>query len=165
MPQSRALPTIPFIILGIFEPALLLYSYLIHIHSPWAYYSIQAPQSPLPPIPSAASFPAQAEGTTIQLVNLFIVLSIAGAFCSFSKDAVTVKGFLVAYGIGDFGHIWAIYKALGPVAFWDTGVWNEAVWGGMGVSVLFAVTRWGTLAGLFGRVGGREPEVGKGKGE
>lgn len=64
----------------------------------------------------------------------------------------------MAYGIGDFGHMWATYKALGGQGgkFWDVGVWNEAVWGGVVASVVFGLVRWGALLGVFGRIGGKE---------
>ncbi|KAK4460553.1 hypothetical protein QBC42DRAFT_298469 [Cladorrhinum samala] len=160
--SSRALPTIPLIFLGFVEPAMLIYGYVTGLLSPYWYYSIQSPQSPLPISvgPTAASFPPQAEGTTIQLVNLFVVLGLTGAFCAFSRDPRTVKGFLVAYGLGDFGHVWALYKGLGGQGgkFWDVGVWNDAVWGGVAASVVFGLVRWSSLLGVFGPIGGKGEE-------
>jgi len=53
--------------------------------------------------------------------------------------------------LADLGHIYAVYRVWGSV-FWDLGLWNDMMWGNVGVSTFLHVNRLATLLGLFGSV-------------
>ncbi|KAK4175412.1 hypothetical protein QBC36DRAFT_379388 [Triangularia setosa] len=160
---SAILPTIPLIILGVIEPLLLLKAYHVGIINPGAYdyFTRQLPpdlvyttKSTQPP-----AFPPQAELITLQLVNVLLLLAGVAVVCCFSRDRFTVKGYCVAVAFADYGHIWAIYKALGSEAFWEFGKWNDMVWGGVAASALLNLVRWGVVFDVFGKLNNEEGKV------
>ncbi|KAK0902948.1 hypothetical protein LTR02_007818 [Friedmanniomyces endolithicus] len=58
--------------------------------------------------------------------------------------------------LGNLGWgIWAISMQLirFVATFWDLTLWNDMMWGNVGVSAFFHLNRWATLLGLFGRLG------------
>ncbi|KAK4197642.1 hypothetical protein QBC40DRAFT_285137 [Triangularia verruculosa] len=162
--MTRAiLPTFPLIILGVVEPLLLLQAYRVGIVNPGAYdyFTRQLPPDLLYTTKSTQppEFSPQAELVTLQLVNVLLLLAGMAIVCCFSKDRFTVKGYCIAVAFADYGHIWAIYKALGPEAFWEFGKWNDMVWGGVLASVLLNLVRWGVVFDVFGKLKDGEAKV------
>ncbi|KAK0666806.1 hypothetical protein QBC41DRAFT_146192 [Cercophora samala] len=157
------LPTFPLIILGVIEPLMLLEAYRVGVINPGAqqYFNRSLPpdlvyttKTTQPP-----EFSPQAETVTLQLVNVFLLLAGLAVVCSFSKDRFTVKGYCTVVALADYGHIWAIYKGLGPEGFWEFGKWNDLVWGGVLASVLLNLVRWGVVFDVFGRLKEGEEKV------
>ncbi|KAK3307202.1 uncharacterized protein B0T15DRAFT_510502 [Chaetomium strumarium] len=150
------LPTFPLLVFGIIEPLLLVWAYIIGMGNPHEYLAKQIPGGS----PSTTSFSPQAEGVTLQLINVFLLLAPMAVICCFSSDPATVKGYLFAVALADYGHMYATYRAVGEEVFFNTSLWNDMVWGGVAVNATLNVLRWLTLFGAFGRIA---PAAGKAK--
>ncbi|KAH9906241.1 hypothetical protein F4778DRAFT_725082 [Xylariomycetidae sp. FL2044] len=161
------LPTIPFVVLGVLEPVLLIWAYIQCLLDPTTFYQSQVPPAVLstttnltPPIPP------QGLVLTLQVVNVYALLAAMALICCWTTNAATAKWYCFAVALADYGHIWACYRGVGPEVFWDPlGSWNDMLWGGVGASAFLNLVRWGTLVGVFGRVGGSTKGKGKGKGK
>ncbi|KAK1749662.1 hypothetical protein QBC47DRAFT_395449 [Echria macrotheca] len=148
--MSRSvLPTIPLVIFGIIEPALLVWGYISGTRDPFTFFADQAPNHSV----TASAFTPQSEILTLQIINIYaLVLAPAAVACSFTRDAFTAKVYLFFVALADWGHMYAVYKGVGPEYFWNVQGWNNMVAGGVGVSAALNVFRWATLLGLFGSV-------------
>jgi hypothetical protein len=116
--------------------------------NPHDYFAKQIPGGS----PSTTSFSPQAEGVTLQLINVLLLLAPMAVVCCFTRDPVTTKGYLFAVALADYGHIYATYRAVGAEVFFNASLWNDMVWGGVAVSAALNVLRWLTLLGAFGRI-------------
>lgn len=116
---------------------------------PFTYYKDQAPFDITP-----ADFQPQALAVTLQLTNVFLLLAALGVICTFTNNVSTARGFLIALAFADLGHIYAVYAAIGPAAFWDYASWNDMTTGNIGASVFLNINRWLTVLGVFGTLGG-----------
>ncbi len=103
-----------------------------------------------------AEVAAPALGVTLQLLNVFLLLAAVGVVCSFSGDPATVKTYLAVVALADYGHIYAAYRAVGEDVFFNPSLWNDMLWGGIGVSAFLNVVRWLTVLGAFGPVAVRD---------
>ncbi|KAL2261269.1 hypothetical protein VTK26DRAFT_4490 [Humicola hyalothermophila] len=149
------LPTFPMIIFGIVEPFLLTWAYVTGIRDPASYFAKQIPGPPGSGGSAAAAFPPEAASVTLQLVNVLLLLAPMAVVCCFSRDPATARGYLFAVALADYGHMYAIYRAVGHEVFFDVARWNDMVAGGIGVSAVLNVLRWTTLLGVFGPIDGR----------
>jgi hypothetical protein len=116
------------------------------MRDPASYFANQVPTT------TAAQWSPQALGTTLQLVNVFLLLAAMAVVCCFSRDPATAKWYLAAVAFADYGHIYAAYRGVGAETFFRPSEWNDMVWGGVGVSAVLNVLRWLTLFGAFGPV-------------
>ncbi|KAI1313620.1 hypothetical protein F5Y03DRAFT_337210 [Xylaria venustula] len=155
------LPTIPFVVFGIIEPALLVWAYVTTLQDPFAFYAKQAQNYELPAEPS--SFPPQAQIMTLQLVNVYLLLAAIGVICSWTTDASIARRYLAVVSLADYGHIWACYVGVGLDLFLRPTEWNDMLWGSIGGSVFLNVIRLLTLAGTFGPVKDDDERSGKKK--
>ncbi|KAL2017447.1 hypothetical protein VTK56DRAFT_2103 [Thermocarpiscus australiensis] len=153
------LPTFPLIVFGIIEPLLLTWAYIAGMRDPLAYFSKQVPSTGAAD-PASPALSPEALGVTLQLLNVLFLLAPMAVICCFSRDAATVKWYLFAVALADYGHIYATYRAVGDEVFFDVSKWNDMVGAGIGVSGVLNLLRWATLLGVFGpiRVGGRVGE-------
>ncbi|KAK0726513.1 hypothetical protein B0T21DRAFT_293240, partial [Apiosordaria backusii] len=142
-------------------PSIYAYYTGIINPGPYSFFATQLPPDLLYTTKSTQppEFPPQAEVVTLQLVNVLLLLAGMAVVCCFSRDRRTVRGYCIAVAFADYGHIWSIYKALGPEAFWEFGKWNDMVWGGVGVSVVLNLVRWGVVFDVFGRLKDGEGKV------
>jgi hypothetical protein len=106
----------------------------------------------VPNMEGRGEFSAEALSVTLQLINVLLLLAPMAVVCCFSRDTFTAKGYLFAVALADYGHIWATYRALGKVVFYDTSRWNDMIWGNVVVSGVLNVLRWLTLFGVFGPI-------------
>ncbi|KAK3322665.1 hypothetical protein B0H66DRAFT_554912 [Apodospora peruviana] len=143
------IPTFPLIIFGVVEPALLIWAYIVGTADPFAYFADQAPNHA---ITASNSFPPQALGLTLQMLNVLLLLAPIAVLCSFSRDATTARAYLLAVALADYGHIYGTYRAVGADYFWNPAGWNGMVAGSVGVSAALNVLRLLTLAGGFGPI-------------
>ncbi|KAI1393595.1 uncharacterized protein F4822DRAFT_385182 [Hypoxylon trugodes] len=141
------LPTIPLVVFGVLEPAMLIWAYIVALRDTPSFYIAQAPNFPLP---ADAEVPPHGLVLLLQLVNVYVLLAAIAVVCSFTPHASVSRGYLIAVAFADYGHIWAVYKALGAELFWDVGSWNDMIWGSIAVSAVLNVLRWLTVAGAFG---------------
>ncbi|KAK0940667.1 hypothetical protein LTR29_007834 [Friedmanniomyces endolithicus] len=146
--MARAVPLWPFLLFGVIEPALLVWAYVLILQDPGKFYIDQVPHNALP----NASFPAQAKLLVLLLGNVYLLLAPLAIICIWTPHRSVATYYLMAVGLGDLGHIYATYQVWGE-AFWDLNLWNDMMWGNVGVSAFFHFNRWATLLGLFGRVG------------
>ena len=154
-----ALPTIPLVVFGIIEPALLLWAYKIAwFEAPFDYFQAQVPAHALT---EATHFTPQAYGVTLLLANVFLLLALLAVVCSFTTNAGVIRGYLLSVAIADWGHIYACYLMLGPEYFWDYQGWGETVRGNIGVSAVLNVLRLATVLGVFGSIGVKAKGKGK----
>ncbi|KAJ9608678.1 hypothetical protein H2200_006449 [Cladophialophora chaetospira] len=144
-----ALPTWPFLLFGILEPAALIWAYIITLTNPQQYYSDQSPQAVL----ANHVFTPNALSLTLQLGNVFLLLAALAVVCSFTTHAEIARRYLIAVALADLGHIYSVYAALGDKIFWDLNQWNQMVASNVGVSVFLHINRLLTVAGLFGKLG------------
>jgi hypothetical protein len=128
------------------------------MRDPFAYYADQAPNF----VVTAAEFPPQALGLTLQMANVLLLLAPLAVVCSWARDPTTARGYLLAVALADYGHIYGTYRAVGPAYFRDVAGWNDMVWGSVGVSAVLNILRWLTLLGAFGRLTGPDGVPGRG---
>jgi hypothetical protein len=126
-----------------------IWAYIITLREPFQYYADQAPQALL----SNHVFTTQSLSLTLQLGNVFLLLAGMAAICCFTNHAEIARRYLIAVAVGDLGHIYSVYVALGPEVFWDLNKWNQMVASNVGVSVFLHLNRLLTVAGLFGKLG------------
>jgi hypothetical protein len=151
--MAPALPPLPLTIFGIIEPILLLWALATSLPDPAAYYISQHPSPPL--LTTTLPIQPQALSLTLQITNLFLLLALLGILCSWTPHAEVARWYLVAVAIADWGHIYSVYASVGEEIFWDLDKWNDLMWGNVGVSAVLNVCRWGTVFGVFGKVGGK----------
>lgn len=72
--------------------------------------------------------------------------------CCWTPHAKVARYYLIAVAFADLGHIYAVYRGMGPAGFWDFGQWNDMVWGNVGASTFLNINRWLTVLGVFGRL-------------
>jgi hypothetical protein len=99
---------------------------------------------------------------TLQEANVLLLLGAIAIICCFTTNVGTARWYLVALGLGDVGHVYATYRAVGPAYFWDVAGWNAMIAGNVGASAFLNVNRWLTLLGAFGAlrvVGGVKKNV------
>ncbi|KXX78370.1 hypothetical protein MMYC01_206019 [Madurella mycetomatis] len=142
------LPTFPLIILGIVEPILLVWAYIVGMRDPAGYFANQVPNKTA----ATDALSPEALGVTLQLTNVLLLLTAMAVVCCFSRDPATVKGYLAAVAFADYGHIYAAYRAVGAEIFFSPSQWNSMVWGGVGCSAVLNAIRWLTLFGAFGPI-------------
>lgn len=116
---------------------------------PFRIFHSQAPNFPI----TEEAFIPQALGLTLQLNNVLLLLAPMALICCWTKHPEIAKWYLISVAVADLGHIYAVYKAVGPQYFWNFGEWNDMTWGNVGVSGFLHVNRLATVAGLFGRTG------------
>ncbi|KAK0334151.1 hypothetical protein LTR02_009795 [Friedmanniomyces endolithicus] len=146
--MARAVPLWPFLLFGVIEPALLVWAYVLILQDPRKFYIDQVPHSAL----ADAGFPPQAKLLVLLLGNVYLLLAPLAVICIWTPHRRVAVYYLIAVGLGDLGHIYATYSVWGE-AFWDLSLWNDMMWGNVGVSAFFHLNRWVTLFGLFGRLG------------
>ncbi|KAI2630492.1 hypothetical protein GGS21DRAFT_524556 [Xylaria nigripes] len=144
------LPSFPFIVFGIIEPALLVTAYIMALRNPFTFYANQAPNHELPVQMTDASFPPQARIMTLQLANVYLLLAALAVVCSWTVHARTARWYLAVVALADYGHVWACYVGLGPELLLRPSQWNDVIWGSVGVSLFLNAVRLLTLAGVFG---------------
>jgi hypothetical protein len=127
-----------------------LWAYFLALKDPQTYYKNQHPNSSV-----FQGFPPQAMSMSLQLGNVMLLLAAMALICCFTTKPDIPKKYLLAVAFADFGHIYAVYAALGDEVFWNLGGWNDMVWGNVGVSAFLNLNRWMTLLGVFGRIGNR----------
>ncbi|KAM5344684.1 hypothetical protein ACJ41O_010546 [Fusarium nematophilum] len=125
-----------------------VWAYINFLLDPFKYFADQAPN----PITREA-FTPQAEALTWQMANVILLLAPIALICCWTKNREIAIWYLVAVGLGDWGHIYAVYRGVGPEYFWDFAGWNDMTAGNVGVSAFLNVNRWLTVAGVFGSVG------------
>lgn len=115
---------------------------------PFNYFAGQAPNFPI----SVHEFNPQALSTTLQLGNVLLLLAPMAVICCWTKHPEITFWYLIAVGIADFGHIYAVYAAVGPNLFWNPSEWNDMVAGNVGASAFLNINRWLTVLGIFGKL-------------
>ncbi len=123
------------------------------MRDPLAYFANQVPSDGGS---QTTELSPSALGVTLQLLNVFVLLAAVGVICSFSRDPATVKVYLTVVALADYGHIYAAYRAVGEDVFFNPSLWNDMLWGGIGVSAFLNVVRWLTVLGAFGPVAVRD---------
>ncbi|KAK0274610.1 hypothetical protein LTR35_007948 [Friedmanniomyces endolithicus] len=146
--MARAVPLWPFLLFGVLEPALLVWAYTMIVQDPRKFFTDQVPHNALPD----ASFTAQAKLLVLLLGNVYLLLAPLAVICTWTPHRSVAMYYLMAVGLGDLGHIYATYQVWGE-AFWDLNLWNDMMWGNVGVSAFFHLNRRATLLGVFGRLG------------
>lgn len=85
---------------------------------------------------------------------MILIIAFMALLCCWHTSNPTVpKGYLLAVALGDWGHVYAVYRGVGAQAFWDLGAWNAMMWLNVGVSAFLNVGRWMALGGVFGKIG------------
>jgi len=109
-------------------------------------FKFYANQTPHP----VASFTPQAEVMTLQLGNVFLLLSAIAVLCCWTKHSDITFWYLIAVAFADFGHIYATYRGVGWGYLSNVTEWNDMVAGNVGVSAFLNINRWLTVLGIFG---------------
>ena len=128
-----------------------VWAYVLTLIDPQRYYADQAPQGIL----SDHVFTPQSLSLTLQFGNVLLLLAAMAIVCCFTNHAEVARRYLIAVALADVGHIYSVYTALGDKVFWDLNEWNQMMAGNVGVTIFLNINRWLTVAGLFGKIGGR----------
>lgn len=121
---------------------------MLVFQSPFDFFSGQAPNNAI----SASDFSPQALSQTLQLGNIFILLAVVAVICCWTPNRDVTRWYLLALAVGDLGHIYAVYRGVGPEHFWNFAGWNDMTWGNVGVSAFLHLNRLLTVGGLFGKI-------------
>ncbi|KAF2205616.1 hypothetical protein GQ43DRAFT_436845 [Delitschia confertaspora ATCC 74209] len=152
MTLGTLLPAWPALLFGYLEPAVVLKAWYDATTIP---HTFTLAQDPTPRSSTTPLNPATAV-VSYSLGNLYLVLALfAVLVVHINRDPRVTKFYLFFLAIGDLGHLVSFYRALGEDVFWDWSRWNEMVWGNIVATMFLFVNRLSTLAGVFGRVGGR----------
>lgn len=89
---------------------------------------------------------------TLQLGNVLLLLAPMAIICCWTKHPEITFWYLIAVAFADFGHIYAVYAAVGPKLFWSPSEWNDMIAGNVGASAFLNVNRWLTVLGIFGKL-------------
>lgn len=90
--------------------------------------------------------------------NLYLLLAILGVLTVYTASEPRVlRNYLIALAIGDVGHIYATYVAMGPSGFWDVATWSPVAWGNIAVTGFLLMNRIAYLLGMFGYA--RDPRM------
>jgi len=124
--------------------------------SPSRFYAEQVPSHALSAAGRSLGPSPQALGLALQMGNVLLLLAALAVVCTWTRDARVVRGYLAAYALADYGHIYAAYRgfeaASSAAAFWEWQRWNDITWGNVGASGVLNLLRLATLAGLFGKI-------------
>ncbi|KAI0841582.1 hypothetical protein F5Y06DRAFT_259844 [Hypoxylon sp. FL0890] len=151
---KSCLSVIPLTVFGVIEPLLLIWAYITALQDLPAFYEAQAPNIPLS---APGHIPPQGRVLLLQLLNVYLLLAAVAVICCWTTHATVARWYLIAVAFADYGHIWACYRGVGPDVFWNTGEWNDMLWGGVGGSAVLNVLRWLTVLGAFGKM--RDPRT------
>ena len=119
-------------------------------------------QIPLSPAPEELEVQATSFALAYQLANVYGLMALLGAGVLYAtSEPKVLRNYLVALAIGDVGHIYVTYLAMGPALFFDVGGWNALTWGNVGVTAFLFVNRLLYCLGVFGYAEGgsvKEPK-------
>ncbi|KAL4821030.1 hypothetical protein BDW67DRAFT_76458 [Aspergillus spinulosporus] len=145
---ATILPTWPHIVFAIFEPITLIGGWLAPLLDLQGFVVGQIPSIPAPE-------ELEVHGTSFalacQLANVYGLLALLGAGVLYaSSEPKVLRNYLVALAIGDVGHIYVTYLAMGSELFFDVSGWNVLTWGNVGVTAFLFVNRLLYCLGVFG---------------
>ncbi|KAL4971775.1 hypothetical protein BDW66DRAFT_145463 [Aspergillus desertorum] len=154
---ATILPNWPHIVFAVFEPITLVGGWLAPILDLQGFVVDQVPSSPAP---KELKVGASSFALAYQLANVYALLALLGAGVLYvTSEPKVLRNYLVALAIGDVGHIFVTYLAIGPEQFFDVRGWNALTWGNIGVTGFLLVNRLLYLMGVFGYaegIAGRE---------
>lgn len=81
-----------------------------------------------------------------------MLLALLAVICCWTKHAEIIKKYLLAVAVGDLGHIYATYRAVGSDFFFNVSEWNDMIWANVVVVLFLFVNRLATVAGVFGSI-------------
>ncbi|KAL4991507.1 hypothetical protein BDW68DRAFT_152156 [Aspergillus falconensis] len=149
---ATILPTWPHIVFAIFEPITLIGGWLAPILDLQGFIADQIPSSPAP---RELEVHATSFALAYQLANVYGLLALLGAGVLYAtSEPKVLRNYLVALAIGDVGHIYVTYLAMGPKLFFDVHRWNALTWGNIGATGFLLVNRLLYLLGVFERAKG-----------
>ncbi|OCK85778.1 hypothetical protein K432DRAFT_377289 [Lepidopterella palustris CBS 459.81] len=147
MALGTLLPYWPAILFAYLEPLSLLLGTQTAWTDPTRFATTQVPDDGTILTPSIACL-------SYTIGNIFLLLLLVAVLCLFiSREARVARFYLLFVALGDLGHIYSSYRAMGPRKFWDFGNYNDIMWGNIGASAFLCVNRVATLMGVFGAVG------------
>ncbi|KAF2473072.1 uncharacterized protein BDR25DRAFT_282292 [Lindgomyces ingoldianus] len=153
MALGTVLPTWPALVFTYLEPVALIMGWHSATFDPQSFVLKQVPTttpSSLTPVSASALCLSYAAGNVYLLLGLIAILCTA-----ITHEARVAKYYLFFVALGDLGHIYASYRAMGPEIFWDFSGYNDMMWGNIGGSAFLHVNRLATILGVFGRLGPR----------
>ncbi|KAF2268094.1 hypothetical protein CC78DRAFT_530472 [Lojkania enalia] len=152
MALGTVLPFWPALLFTYLEPISLILGWNAAFSNPSTFITKQVPKA-------SSAFVAPSAGAiclSYTLGNIFVLLAALAILCTaITREKRVAKFYLFFVALGDLGHIYSSYKAMGPEMFWNFNQYNEVMWGNIGVSAFLHVNRLGTLTGVFGRFRGR----------
>lgn len=87
---------------------------------------------------------------SLQIANLLLIIAVFLVLIFFViKDEATKWWFLLVLCFGDYGHLYATYRAVGRGYFLDYRRWDFTASMNIGASVVFNALRWMTVLGVF----------------
>ncbi|KAL6237088.1 hypothetical protein BDW75DRAFT_238710 [Aspergillus navahoensis] len=145
---ATILPTWPHVVFAIFEPITLIGGWLAPMLDLQGFV---VDQIPISPAPRELEVHATSFALAYQLANVYGLLALLGAGVLYATlEPKVLRNYLVALAIGDVGHIYVTYLAMGPELFFDVRGWNALTWGNIGVTGFLFVNRLLYLLGVFG---------------
>ena len=144
--MTTILPIIPRIIFTIIEPLSLVAGAVQPFTGLKFFVNSQIPTTPaIAPVSSTNQILA------LQLCNCYALVGMIGVGLLYAtREAHVVRNYLIACAIGDVGHIWACYTAMGGRDFFDVQGWNATAWGNIGITAFYLVSRILYLLGALG---------------
>lgn len=143
--MASALPTIPYYIFGVAEPAALILAFAVTSLLPSYYVSSQTKLvSPRPLLPTE-------QIAVYQMSNLFLLVAVLSIYVLNSTDDVKVaRAFLTALCWGDLGHLGVTAWCLGWRTIKDVSSWSLVIWGNIGIPAFLFTMRVLYFLGVFG---------------
>lgn len=104
---------------------------------------------------------ANSAALAFQLANMYgVAFLLSVGICYSTTDPKVLRNYIFCLALGDVGHCYVTYVAMGREAFLDIARWNLLTWGNLGVSAFLVVGRVAYLLGAF-----EEAKVPKGNGK
>lgn len=101
---------------------------------------------------ATATFPhANSVALAYQLANMYgVAFLLSVGICYSTTEPNVLRSYIFCLALGDVGHCYATYLAIGREAFLDIAGWNLLTRGNFGVSTCFIVSRVMYQLGAFG---------------
>ncbi|KAK6522077.1 hypothetical protein TWF281_002646 [Arthrobotrys megalospora] len=158
--MATLLPTVPYWVFCVYEPVSIFAGFAFAILQPEQFVAQQLPDTELAELTPSGKLIAWQTG------NLFGIMAMMGIAILFATTEVAVvKRYLVVLLLGDLGHLMAVWWMMGSYEFFAAHRWSGFTWGNVGMTMFLALTRIGTLVGLFGAIKPQPSTVGKVKGK
>lgn len=139
MYSPYTLPPVFHFVFATLEPLSTLSGFLYPYLSPERFLNEQVPTIPLI---QHTGISDNVRGSVMQLANCYLLLCMCAlAVLRTTSEKTVVRNFLIALLLGDIGHLYFTWRAVGTEIFFDPTRWNALTGGNVGATIFLLLTR------------------------